>query len=75
MLCVVVVLCLLFLVSCELMCDVVVLVCEYGVLLYMYFVENVNDIVYSCEKFGMMFVEYVEDFGWVGYDVWYVYCV
>lgn len=73
--CIVVVFCFFFLVLCDLMCEVVDLVCYYGVLLYMYLVENVNDIVYSCEKFNMILVEYVEDCGWVGYDVWYVYCV
>lgn len=75
MLQVVLVFCLFFLVSCELMCDVVILVCEKGVCLYMYLVENDEDIVYFLVNFGMLFGDYVESFGWIGDDVWYVYCV
>lgn len=37
--------------------------------------ENVNDVAYSRERFGMTPAEYAEDLGWVGADVWHAHCV
>jgi cytosine/adenosine deaminase-related metal-dependent hydrolase len=37
--------------------------------------ENVNDVAYSRERFGMTPAEYAEDLGWVGQDVWHAHCV
>ena len=48
---------------------------RYGVSLHTHLAENVNDIAYSREKFGMTPAEYAEDLGWVGHDVWHAHCV
>lgn len=64
-----------FSVSRELMRDAAVLAREYGVSLHTHLAENVNDIAYSREKFGMTPAEYAEDLGWVGHDVWHAHCV
>lgn len=52
MCCVLLVFCLLFFVSQDFMCESVLLVCDKGVMLYIYFVENDEDICYLLEKFG-----------------------
>ncbi|WP_028310480.1 MULTISPECIES: 8-oxoguanine deaminase [Derxia] len=64
-----------FSVSRELMRDSAALARECGVSLHTHLAENVNDIAYSREKFGMTPTEYVEDLGWVGPDVWHAHCV
>jgi len=64
-----------FSVSRELMRDSALLARESGVSLHTHLAENVNDIAYSREKFGMTPTEYVEDLGWVGPDVWHAHCV
>ncbi|WP_271411640.1 8-oxoguanine deaminase [Pseudomonas sp. Q1-7] len=64
-----------FSVSRDLMRDAAVLAREYGVSLHTHLAENVNDIAYSREKFGMTPAEYAEDLGWVGHDVWHAHCV
>jgi len=43
--------------------------------LHTHLAENVNDVTYSREKFGMSPAEYAEDLGWVGPDVWHAHCV
>ena len=64
-----------FSVSRELMRDSAVLAREYGVSMHTHLAENVNDVTYSREKFGMSPAEYAEDLGWVGPDVWHAHCV
>ncbi|RQR32287.1 MULTISPECIES: 8-oxoguanine deaminase [unclassified Burkholderia] len=64
-----------FSVSRGLMRDAAVLAREHGVSLHTHLAENVNDIAYSREKFGMTPAEYAEDLGWVGHDVWHAHCV
>nr|WP_225778210.1 8-oxoguanine deaminase [Pseudomonas sp. Marseille-Q3773] len=64
-----------FSVSRDLMREAAVLARQYGVSLHTHLAENVNDIVYSREKFGMTPAEYAEDLGWVGHDVWHAHCV
>jgi cytosine/adenosine deaminase-related metal-dependent hydrolase len=64
-----------FSVSRDLMRDAAGLAREYGVSLHTHLAENVNDIAYSREKFGMTPAEYAEDLGWVGHDVWHAHCV
>ncbi|SAL62951.1 hydroxydechloroatrazine ethylaminohydrolase [Caballeronia peredens] len=64
-----------FSVSRELMRDAALLAREYGVSLHTHLAENVNDVAYSREKFGMTPAEYAEDLGWVGHDVWHAHCV
>jgi cytosine/adenosine deaminase-related metal-dependent hydrolase len=62
-------------VSRDLMREAAVLARQYGVSLHTHLAENVNDIAYSREKFGMTPAEYAEDLGWVGHDVWHAHCV
>ena len=64
-----------FSVSQNLMREAATLAREYQVSLHTHLAENVNDIAYSKEKFGMTPAEYVEDLGWVGHDVWHAHCV
>jgi 8-oxoguanine deaminase len=64
-----------FSVSRELMRDSALLAREYGVSMHTHLAENVNDVAYSREKFGMTPAEYAEDLGWVGHDVWHAHCV
>ncbi|AXM94459.1 8-oxoguanine deaminase [Pseudomonas plecoglossicida] len=64
-----------FSVSRDLMREAAVLARGYGVSLHTHLAENVNDIAYSREKFGMTPAEYAEDLGWVGHDVWHAHCV
>ncbi|MFK3819792.1 8-oxoguanine deaminase [Pseudomonas sp. NPDC089407] len=64
-----------FSVSRDLMREAAVLARQYGVSLHTHLAENVNDIAYSREKFGMSPAEYAEDLGWVGHDVWHAHCV
>ncbi|EON11595.1 MULTISPECIES: 8-oxoguanine deaminase [Pandoraea] len=64
-----------FSVSRELMRDSASMARHYGVSLHTHLAENVNDIAYSREKFGMTPAEYAQDLGWVGHDVWHAHCV
>jgi cytosine/adenosine deaminase-related metal-dependent hydrolase len=64
-----------FSVSRDLMREAAKLARHYGVSLHTHLAENVNDIAYSREKFGMTPAEYAEDLGWVGPDVWHAHCV
>ena len=64
-----------FSVSRDLMREAAVLARQYGVSLHTHLAENVSDIAYSREKFGMTPAEYAEDLGWVGPDVWHAHCV
>ncbi|TAL55410.1 8-oxoguanine deaminase [Pandoraea sp.] len=64
-----------FSVSRDLMREAAALARHYGVSLHTHLAENVNDIAYSREKFGMTPAEYAQDLGWVGHDVWHAHCV
>jgi 8-oxoguanine deaminase len=64
-----------FSVSRDLMRESAKLARHYGVSMHTHLAENVNDIAYSREKFGMTPAEYAEDLGWVGRDVWHAHCV
>jgi len=64
-----------FSVSRDLMKESAALARAYGVSLHTHLAENVNDIAYSREKFGMTPAEYAEDCGWIGQDVWHAHCV
>ncbi|WP_153100200.1 8-oxoguanine deaminase [Paraburkholderia hayleyella] len=64
-----------FSVSRDLMRESAALARHYGVSLHTHLAENVNDIAYSREKFGMTPAEYVQDLDWVGRDVWHAHCV
>ncbi|RRX07955.1 8-oxoguanine deaminase [Pandoraea apista] len=64
-----------FSVSRDLMRESAAMARHYGVSLHTHLAENVNDIAYSREKFGMTPAEYAQDLGWVGHDVWHAHCV
>lgn len=46
-----------------------------GVRLHTHLAENINDILYSQEHFGMRPGQYAESVGWLGDDVWHAHCV
>jgi cytosine/adenosine deaminase-related metal-dependent hydrolase len=64
-----------FSVSRDLMREAAALARSYGVSLHTHLAENVNDVSYSRERFGMTPAEYAEDLAWVGRDVWHAHCV
>ncbi|AJP57457.1 8-oxoguanine deaminase [Pandoraea vervacti] len=64
-----------FSVSRDLMRESAAMARHYGVSLHTHLAENVNDIAYSREKFGMTPAEYAHELGWVGHDVWHAHCV
>ena len=64
-----------FSVSTELMRDTAILAREKGVMLHTHLAENVEDIAYSLQTFGMRPGEYAQSLGWVGDDVWHAHCV
>ena len=64
-----------FSVSRDLMRESAALGRAHGVSLHTHLAENDNDVAYSRERFGMTPVEYAEDLGWVGPDVWHAHCV
>jgi 8-oxoguanine deaminase len=64
-----------FSVSRTLMRESATLARAYGVSMHTHLAENVNDVAYSREKFGMTPAEYAQDLGWVGPDVWHAHCV
>jgi len=64
-----------FSVSRDLMKESAHLARSYRVAMHTHLAENVNDVAYSLEKFGMTPAQYAEDCGWVGHDVWHAHCV
>lgn len=65
-----------FNVSQDLMREAAALARSYaGVRLHTHLAENINDILYSEEKFGMRPGQYAESVGWLGDDVWHAHCV
>ncbi|VVE29686.1 8-oxoguanine deaminase [Pandoraea terrigena] len=64
-----------FSVSRDLMRESATMARHHGVSMHTHLAENVNDIAYSREMFGMTPAEYAQDLGWVGHDVWHAHCV
>ncbi|RMG74206.1 MAG: 8-oxoguanine deaminase [Chloroflexi bacterium] len=64
-----------FSVSQDLMRESAKLARAYGVRLHTHLAENVKDVDYSLQVFGMRPGDYAEDVGWVGDDVWHAHCV
>lgn len=64
-----------FNVSQDLMRETAVLARSYGVHLHTHLAENVKDIDFSLETYGLRPGDYAEDVGWVGSDVWHAHCV
>ncbi|MDB5799184.1 MAG: hydroxydechloroatrazine ethylaminohydrolase [Rhodocyclales bacterium] len=64
-----------FSVSRDLMRESAELARSYGVRLHTHLAENVKDVSYSLQQFGMTPVQYAESLGWTGSDVWHAHCV
>ncbi len=64
-----------FSVSVDLMRETAKLARSLGVRLHTHLAENIKDVDYSLETFGMRPGDYAEDVGWVGDDVWHAHCV
>jgi len=64
-----------FSVSENLMRESAKLARHYGVQLHTHLAENINDVLYSKEKFNRTPAQYAESLGWVGDDVWHAHCV
>ncbi|MEP7327742.1 MAG: 8-oxoguanine deaminase [Betaproteobacteria bacterium] len=64
-----------FSVSRDLMRESAALARATGVGLHTHLAENVSDVAYSREHFGMTPAQYAESLGWVGDDVWHAHCV
>ena len=64
-----------FSVSIDLMRESAEMARSYGVGLHTHLAENVEDIEYGLQQFGMRPGEYVEAVGWTGDDVWHAHCV
>jgi len=63
-----------FSVSRELMRDTAEMARRLSVGLHTHLAENVEDIAYSLEKFGMRPGQYAEEAGWTGEHVWHAHC-
>ena len=64
-----------FSVSMDLMRESAKMARALGIGLHTHLAENVQDIDYSIERFGMRPGQYIEETGWTGHDVWHAHCV
>ncbi len=64
-----------FSVTPDLMRESAALARSYGVRLHTHLAETLDEERFCREKFGRRPVEYAEDLGWVGDDVWHAHCV
>ncbi len=64
-----------FSVTRELMAESAAFARERGVRLHTHMAETVEEEAFCLEQFGMRPVEYLEDLGWLGDDVWLAHCV
>lgn len=64
-----------FSVTVDLMRESAEMARAYGVSMHTHLAENVKDVQYSREHFGMSPGQYAEAVGWVGADVWHAHCV
>jgi 8-oxoguanine deaminase len=64
-----------FTVSQDLMRESAVLARSYGVRMHTHLAENVKDIDYSVDVYGLRPGDYAQDVGWLGDDVWHAHCV
>ena len=64
-----------FSVSQNLMKQTAELARDFSVSLHTHLAENIEDIIYTQEHFGMRPGQYIEELGWVGNDVWHAHCV
>jgi len=64
-----------FTVTNDLMREAAKLARAYSVRLHTHLAENVKDIEYGLEHWGMRPGDYAESVGWLGDDVWHAHCV
>lgn len=64
-----------FSVTQELMAETAVFARERGVRLHTHMAETVEEEAFCLERFGVRPVEYLEELGWLGDDVWLAHCV
>ena len=64
-----------FSVTPELMRDAAALARRRGVRLHTHLAETLDEEDFCLERFGMRPVEYLDDVGWLGDDVWLAHCV
>jgi cytosine/adenosine deaminase-related metal-dependent hydrolase len=64
-----------FSVTPELMVETAELARERGVRLHTHMAETIEEDAFCLEKFGKRPVEFLEDLGWLGDDVWLAHCV
>ncbi len=64
-----------FSVTPDLMREAATLARSYGVRLHTHLAETLDEERFCLRQFGRRPVEYAEDLGWVGDDVWHVHCV
>lgn len=64
-----------FSVTRELMRETAELARARGVRLHTHMAETVEEEAFCLQQFGMRPVEYLEDLGWLGSDVWLAHCV
>ena len=64
-----------FSVTRELMAETAEFAGERGVRLHTHMAETVEEEAFCLERFGVRPVEYLEELGWLGDDVWLAHCV
>ena len=64
-----------FSVSRELMAETAELARRRGVRLHTHLAETIDEETFCMERFGVRPLEYVEELGWLGDDVWLAHCV
>ncbi|MPZ90619.1 MAG: 8-oxoguanine deaminase [Actinobacteria bacterium] len=64
-----------FSVTAELMREAAALARERGVRLHTHLAETLEEQEFCRERFGVRPVEYLDDLGWLGNDVWLAHCV
>ena len=64
-----------FSVTGELMAETAELARRRGVRLHTHLAETLDEEAFCLERFGVRPVEYLEDLGWLGDDVWLAHCV
>ncbi|HEC23299.1 MAG TPA: 8-oxoguanine deaminase [Chloroflexi bacterium] len=64
-----------FSVTADLMRESVTMAKEYDVTLHTHLAETLDEERFCIETFGMRPVEYMEELGWIGNNVWHAHCV
>ncbi len=64
-----------FSVTATLMRETVTLAQQYGVTLHTHLAETLDEQQFCLEKFGKRPVDYMEELGWIGPNVWHAHCV